>query len=145
MWSKERERMDIEEGTWDSERTLNLIREEANKLVSGLKFTIDSQKKNKDNKCPMLDLEVWKEVRNEGCAVIRHTFYEKDVTLPLVIHTKGAHTWRSKLVTLGEEVRRRLRNMDAIHSNTQILEILRVFLQKLVDSGYDLTSRQEII
>ena len=66
-------------------------KEEANRLVSGLTFTVDSQEKIKDNKCPMLDLKVWRELGKEGCAVIRHTYYKKEVTLPLVFHARG-HT-----------------------------------------------------
>ena len=97
-WSQERADTDMEEGLSDSMRTLELIREEANVQVKGLKFTVDSQEKNPDGKCPMLDLKVWKEQTEEG-VTIRHTFFEKDVSSPLVFHAKGAHTWRSKLVT----------------------------------------------
>ena len=49
------------------------------------------------------------------------------------------------MVSLGEEVRRRLRNTDQPHSRTQVLEILRNFSQKLLDSDYDMASRQEIL
>ena len=83
-------------------------------MVKGLSFTIDSQEKHGGGKYPMLDLLVWKESSQEGTSIIRHTFHEKEVTSPLVIHAKGAHTWRSKLVTLAEEVRRRLCNMDRV-------------------------------
>ena len=72
-------------------------------------------------------------------------YYEKEVTSPLVFHAKGAHTWRSKIVTLGEEVRRRLRNTDTGHSKEEVLGILKKFSQKMIDSGYDLGSRQEIL
>ena len=65
----------MEEGLSDNLRTLNLIKEQSNKLVSGLNFTVDCQEMNDDNKCPMLDLKVWREHSREGCAVIRHTYY----------------------------------------------------------------------
>ena len=90
---------------------------------------------NPDNKCPMLDLKVWKEHSKEGFAVIRHTYYEKEVTSPLVFHSKGAHPWRSKLVTLGEEVRRRMRNADRRHTKEEILMILEKFSQKCWTTG----------
>ena len=141
----EREERDSKEETSDSERTLDLVREEANKIIPGLQFTIDCQEKNPDNKCPMLDLKVWKEVGQDGITTIHHTFYEKEVTAPLVFHAKGAHPWRSKLVTLGEKVRRRLRNTDSSHTQSQVLAILRTFSQKLIDGGYDATARQEIL
>ena len=82
---------------------------------------------------------------SEGAVIIRHTFYEKSVTAPLVFHSKSAHTWRSKLVTLAEEVRRRLRNTDKRHSRTEILIILKTFSQKMIDSGYEVSSRQKIL
>ena len=57
-WSKDKQDSDLEANTSDSERTLELIREEADKLIKGLRFTVDSQEKNKDNRCPMLNLKV---------------------------------------------------------------------------------------
>ena len=93
----------------------------------------------------MLDLKVWKEVGEDGIAVVRHTFYEKDVSAPLVFHAKGAHTWRSKLVTLSEEVRRRLRNTDRLHTEAEVVQMIATFAQKLIDSHYDTSARQEII
>ena len=93
-------------------------------------FTVDSQEQLSDNKCPMLDLKVWKEKDHGGQTVIRHTFYEKEVTSPIVFHARGAHTWRSKLVTLLEEVNRRLRNMDRKHPRKDVLEVLRKFAHK---------------
>ena len=48
-------------------------------------------------------------------------------------------------MTLGEEVRRRMRNTDRRHGKEEILSILTKFCQKLVDSGYDLGTRQEIL
>ena len=49
------------------------------------------------------------------------------------------------MVTLSEEVRRRLRNTDLKHSEKEVLEIIKKFTQKMVDSGYDTGSRQEIL
>ena len=46
---------------------------------------------------------------------------------------------------MGEEVRRRMRNTDRYHTRTEILDILRKFSQKMTDSGYDVSSRQEIL
>ena len=38
-----------------------------------------------------------------------------------------------------------MRNTDRRHSTEEVLEILRKFSQKLVDSGYDRGTRQEIV
>ena len=82
---------------------------------------------------------------NDEIVTVCHTYYEKVVTAPLVFHTKGAHPWRSKLVTLGEEVRRRLRNMDVRHTLQDKLAVIGKFLQKMADSGYDSGTRGEVV
>ena len=128
----------------DNERTLELIKDEANQLIKGLKFTIDCQEQNSDGKCPMLDLKVWQEVNSEGVVVVWHTFYEKEVTAPLVFHAKGAHTWCSKLVTLGEEVKRILMNMDRNHTEEEKAVEVEKFLRKMVNSGYGPPTRKEV-
>ena len=93
-------------------------------MVKGLKFTSDLPENHESGKCPMLDFQVWAQEIG-GNLQIRHTFYQKATTSPLVFHAKGDHIWRSKLVTLDEEVRRRLRNMDTRHSNEEKLEVIR--------------------
>ena len=89
-----------------------MIRCEASKIMPGLDFTVDSPEENEDGKCPVLDFKVWKEKREDGSIKIRHTFYEKKVMSLLVFHSKGAFSWRSKIVTHSMEVVRRLRKMD---------------------------------
>ena len=78
-----------------------------------------------------VDIKVWKE-DGASCAIkIRQSFSEKEVTLPLVFHSKERHTLRLKLVTLSEEVRRRLRNKERDHTKPQVEEILVKFCQKM--------------
>ena len=81
---------------------------------------------------------MWLE-RKEGSGnlKIRHTFYEKAVTAPTVFHSRAAYNWRSKLVTLSEEMRRRMRNMDADHKQEEVLEVARKFTIKMANSGYN--------
>ena len=92
----------------------------------------------------MLDLEVWSEVR-EGKSIIRHSFYEKPITAPMVFHALGAHSWRTKIVTMSEEMRRNPLHMDEYHDQDEIWEIVRKFLQKRTDSGYNYKERSEVI
>ena len=49
------------------------------------------------------------------------------------------------MVTLSEEVRRRLRNTDRTHSEKELLEIIRKFTQKMADSGYEEGTRMEVL
>ena len=67
-----------------------LIREQADRIIPGLAFTMDLPEDNANGKCPMLDLKVWVEKEGESC-IICHTFYEKDISAPLVFHAKASH------------------------------------------------------
>ena len=79
---------------------MDLMVEEASKILPGIKFTADLSELNDSGRCPVLDLEVWADRAGDGKAVIRHTFFEKAITAPYVFHSKAAYNWRSKIVTL---------------------------------------------
>ena len=64
---------------------------------------------------------------------------------PLVFHAKASHSWKTKIVVLAEELRRRLRNADSRHTLKDLLVIVRTFLQKMADSGYDPGTRSEVV
>ena len=76
---------------------------------------------------------------------IRHGFYEKPSARPTVFHGRGATSSRSEIITLAEEVKRRLANMDRSHGKEERKEELRRFSQKMVDSAYGKDTRHEII
>ena len=86
----------------------------ASRIIPGIIFTVDLPSRNKSGRVPMLDLCVWKEeITKEGMkgTRIRHSYYEKPSTSPTVFHGRGATSTRSKIVTLAEEVKRRLANI----------------------------------
>ena len=92
----------------------------------------------------MLDIQVWAE-KSGSHQVIRHTFYEKETASPLVFNAKSAYGWKAKITTLAEELRRRLTNMDELHSEEEKEEVVKKFIQKITDSGYQHIHRKEII
>ena len=133
----------------DSKRTEELatiekIRWLGNRLVPGLKLTVDLPELHPNNKCPMLDIQVWAELRGNH-QVIRHTFFEKETASPLVFNASSAYGWKAKITTLAEELRRRLTNMDKLHNEEEMEAVVGKFLQKLTDSGYKNSHRKEII
>ena len=147
VWTQEREDRDLKEGTdttTNRERTMGLMREMASTLVQGICFTVDLPARYTEGKVPMLDLQVWTERRNQGM-VIRHTFYEKQVTSPLVFHNRGACPTKQKVIILAEEVKRRLYNQDKDHRVKDRLRDLTTFTQKMIDSGYGKDLRREIL
>ena len=92
----------------------------------------------------MLDLAVW---TNKGMGgpgngdCIRHTFYAKPSASPKVFHGQGAYPWRLKLVTLAEEVTRRMVNMDREHSVSQRVAVIEKFCTMMEDSLYNTSAR----
>ena len=66
VWSESMAEIDRKEGIPDSERTMQLIRELADVLMPGLKFTVDVVENHASGKVPMLDLTVWTEVGDES-------------------------------------------------------------------------------
>ena len=94
----------------------------------------------------MLDLAVWADnTGREGVARIRHTFFEKAVASPTVFHSRAAYNWQAKIVTLSEELRRRYRNTDRLHTREEVVEIVGEFLTKMATSGYGESTRMEVI
>ena len=67
--SQEQEDADIEVGAEDEVQTLELVRQEGDRQVLGLRFMVDLPSKHPDGRCPMLDLKVWKEESDEGGGV----------------------------------------------------------------------------
>ena len=81
-----------------------MIQEMASMLVPGISFTIDLPENYNNGKVPMLDTQVWTEPTAKGQGTkVRHTYYEKKVTSPLVFHNGGACSAKQKIITLAEE------------------------------------------
>ena len=137
---------DTREGKTPQERTMDLILWIGNRQIPGIKLTKDLPQYHQTGKCPMLDLQVWSQSSQDGGhCVIRHSFYQKENSSPLVFHTQGAYGFRPKIVTMAEEFRRRLLNMDTGHSEKDKEDVIKDFLQKMADSGYQHPTRKEII
>ena len=106
---------------------MDLIKEVRDSLVPGLRLTVDLPELHKTGKVPMLDIQVWLE-QDQDHSIIRHSFYQKPSTSPLVFHAGGGHNWRSKLITLAEELRRRYLHMDDRHSMEDKTEVITDYL-----------------
>ena len=92
---------------------------------------------------PMLDFQVWAQDMGNH-TIIRHTFYQKAITSPLVFHACGACRWKPKITTLAEELGRRLVNMDPYHTEQERSDVVQDFIQKLTDSSYSHIHRRDI-
>ena len=111
-WDKDTETRDLQgekSAEEAKERTMRLMGEVASLLVPGISFMVDLPSRYPTKKVPMLDLQVWTEVSGQGTK-IRHTYYEKKVTSPIVFHSRGACPTKQKVIVLAEETKRRLYN-----------------------------------
>ena len=63
----------------------------------------------------------------------------------LVFHWEGAHPWKCKIVTLSEELRRRLLHIDSRHKLKDKIEILEYYIQKMCHSGYSHSTRMQVM
>ena len=129
-----------------TERTMGLIMEQGDRLMPGIKLTCDLPERHSNGRCLVLDIAVWSENSGAGGAArIRYTFFEKEISAPTVFHSKAAFSWRSKLVTLSEELRHRYRNTDRFHSDHEVESIVTKLLGKMANSGYGQSTRNQVL
>ena len=67
--------------------------------------------------------------------IVRHSYNEKPSTSPLVFHARGACPSRQKIIILAEELKRRMFNQDRRHTIEERMSDIKVYIQKMVDSG----------
>ena len=125
---------DLAEGKSPQRLTMEKIRWVGNRLVPGIKLTMDLPELHDNGKCPMLDLQVWVDQMEEHKR-IRHSFFQKPTKSPLVFHANGAFGWKAKLTTMSEELRRRFLHMDGVHTQEERIEVVKDILVKMADSG----------
>ena len=51
----------------------------------------------------------------------------------------------ARVVTLSEEVKRRLMNMDLLHTERERVEVLTTFLKKMAKSQYSPPTQKEVL
>ena len=107
-WTEERYEEDIRKNEPDEVRSMERMREMASSLVEGIVFTVNLPINHESRKVPMLDIAVWLDEDPDGNPRVRHTYYEKMTTSPMVFHGRGACSSKQKIVTLAEEARRRI-------------------------------------
>ena len=67
------------------------------------------------------------------------------MTSPRVFHALGAYQWRNKIITLAEEVQRRMMNMDRAHTPVARAKMIQDLIQKMSNSEYNAKARREIV
>ena len=77
-----------------------------------IKFTWDAPGNNRNEKMPVLDLQIWLERDEKGVNKVRFSYYEKPMASAVVINKRSALSWQTKKSSLAGEVARRILNCD---------------------------------
>ena len=141
-WAVEEE---MEATDSDEMRTMKLIQQAANEIVTWLDFTLDLPELHQNGKVPMLDVEVWVDRRQGREDVLMWDFYEKKSSSSRVLQASSAYTWRAKLVTMNMEMFRRHRNTCRQVTHARRVEVMGDFVRKLRRSGYGVSTVNNII
>ena len=121
--------------------TMLCIRDAANSAIPWLSFTFDHPALHDSKMVPCLDLQLWvhhpqHEEQGLGADTLAWSFYEKSTSSSKVMRATSAFTWRCKLVTMSNEVVRRMRNSTRQLTLEARLSIMSTFIDKLRSSGY---------
>ena len=115
--------------------TGELMRDIANSISPMLQFEEDTGSNHTDGCLPILDLKVWKEVK-EDTITIKHSFYKKPMASKFTIRAGTAYPISQIRSIMIEEVLRRLRNCSPESSWEEKGEHLTVFASELKNSGH---------
>ena len=110
-----------------------------------IKFTWDAPGNNRNEKMPVLDLQIWLERDEKGVNRVRFSYYEKPMASAVVINKRSALPWQTKKSSLAGEVARRILNCDDQAWIEDGREIINKFCGKLMLSGYNEHERQIIL
>ena len=113
-----------------------------NAINPDLKFTAEIREDFMDNKLPTLDCKLWFQ---EDWS-INHTYYEKEMRSQILIPERSAMSQRQKMSILGNELVRRLTNMNAEKNDEEERRrIVDHFTSQLKTSGYERRQAREVI
>ena len=117
----------------------------AGEIYLCLKFMAERDENDSESKVPMLDISVWAGKDKERDETVYYEYYEKKVTLPLVIMKRSAISENMKRTVLSQELIRRMRNTDVRIGKEKKVKIVEKFMRKMRRSGYDEKQRKEML
>jgi hypothetical protein len=120
-------------------RTAELFRDIGNSVMEMIQLEEEYPSKHKNDRVPVLDLEVWME-DNE----VRHTHYRKPMATRRMVTAKSAISEQAKRAIVTEEGMRRLRNVSQELVEGEQDGMLVGFNLDMKDSGYEGSFREGI-
>ena len=136
MWEKE----DLQSGLSDTHRTMKELTSAMSSLVSFIQFEGEEPGMFPGNKLPTLDTAVWWNGKT-----LMYEFYEKPTVPNRVLQKDTALAESAIRSSLNQEVVRRMLNCSPDLSIVSRREFLSQFSQKLINSGFSVSSARIIL
>ena len=116
-----------------------------NSINPDLTFTAEVAEDFEDEKLPTLDTKLW--MRKDGTLV--HSYFEKEMRTQILLEKDSAMSVRQKFCILGNELTRRLYNLDQKMGEDEleeeVKEVIEHFTQQCKNSGWERKEAREII
>ena len=129
-------------GESKNQRMARVCQPAMNSINPDLVFTVESQEDFEKERLPTLDFEIWQ--MEDG--TLNHSYFQKQMKTPYVIMARSAMPIQQKIQILGNELTRRLSNVNKERvGQEEILEIIEQFTKELKNSEYTCKQAKEII
>ena len=130
--------------------TLEVIQDAANSIFPWIQLILDTPEMHDTGMVPVLDLQVWVRRPQDDTdglesSLLAYLFYEKPTAADKVMRASSAFTWRQKLVTMGMEIYRRMRNSCRQITLSARCDLIEKFVHKMRSSGYPMSAVKGMI
>ena len=147
-WSQEAEEEDLELEKKGESRAAFMARlclPLMNDINPDLTFTAEVADDFEDQKLPTLDTKLW--MRQDGTLV--HSYFEKEMRTQILLEKDSAMSVRQKFCILGNELTRRLYNLDQNMGDrdleSEVDEVIEHFTKQCKNSGWERKDTREIV
>ena len=143
-----RENRSKQEEEEEDKEIMEKIRQIGNKIHKSIEIEVDTPAQHKDKKMPILDLKMWKEIREDidgrKYSKIIHEFYHKEIASKEVTNANSAMSMSSKRSILTAEMLRVLLRCSPLLPWQTTTKHASEFNKRMQKSGYGHKFRQQI-
>ena len=134
-------REDGEEQEIDSV-TIERVKEIGNKIHESIQLESDVPSKHKENKVPILDVQVWIDEHNNK---IMHEYYTKEVASKEVVNMRSAMPLKNKRTIMTQEILRIIMRCSPTMPWPQIAKHISEYMLRMQNSGYPMKIREQVL
>ena len=146
VYKEEWEKEDDLSGESNEKRMSTEVCKAMNSVYSFLNFTVETEEDFPNSRLPSLDTELFMEdVPGQKRQKINFSFFEKKMKTPFCILKDSAMAERSKISILSQDLIRRMLNTSETIPDSERVEIIDNYIDRLVVSGYCPAQVKEIV